>query len=219
MLFSSLIIHLSGGRVESHFHIFGSLAFLASYRDWRVIAVATVITATDHLARGFFWPSSLFGVDQISLWRPFEHAAWVLFEDFVVVITIMQNRSETYALAEQEVLARESQQDVLRSEFDKLRGAITAAADGDFTVEIESSNVTETELLSSDIRRMFTDLRQTIGTIGRSTEEVRQRADRLVVGTGEIRDAVESQRTSSDRLARRHRHCNRLSTTSRRHLI
>src|SRR5690242_14685413 len=28
MLFSALFIHLSGGRLETHFHVFGSLAFL-----------------------------------------------------------------------------------------------------------------------------------------------------------------------------------------------
>ena len=37
MLMSALLIHLSGGRIETHFHIFGSLAFLALYRDWRVL--------------------------------------------------------------------------------------------------------------------------------------------------------------------------------------
>lgn len=31
MLDSALLIHLTGGRVETHFHIFGSLAFLAFY--------------------------------------------------------------------------------------------------------------------------------------------------------------------------------------------
>ena len=36
MLWSALLIHLTGGRIESHFHVFGSLAFLAFYRDWRV---------------------------------------------------------------------------------------------------------------------------------------------------------------------------------------
>ena len=35
MLTSALLIHLSGGRIETHFHVFGSLAFLAFYRDWR----------------------------------------------------------------------------------------------------------------------------------------------------------------------------------------
>jgi hypothetical protein len=37
MLASALLIHLTGGRIETHFQIFGSLAFLAFYRDWRVL--------------------------------------------------------------------------------------------------------------------------------------------------------------------------------------
>ncbi|HCT45260.1 MAG TPA: histidine kinase, partial [Phycisphaerales bacterium] len=62
MLFSALLIHLMGGRLETHFHIFGSLAFLAFYRDWRVLVPATAVIATDHMLRGFFWPESVFGV-------------------------------------------------------------------------------------------------------------------------------------------------------------
>src|SRR4051794_35624540 len=37
MLWSALLIHLTGGRIETHFHVFGSLAFLAFYRDWRIL--------------------------------------------------------------------------------------------------------------------------------------------------------------------------------------
>ena len=37
MLMGALLIHISGGRIETHFHVFGSLAFLALYRDWRVL--------------------------------------------------------------------------------------------------------------------------------------------------------------------------------------
>src|SRR5262245_15602680 len=33
------------GRIETHFHVFGSLAFLAFYRDWRVLVTATVVVA------------------------------------------------------------------------------------------------------------------------------------------------------------------------------
>ena len=36
MLMSALLIHVMNGRIEAHFQIFGSLAFLAFYRDWRV---------------------------------------------------------------------------------------------------------------------------------------------------------------------------------------
>src|SRR5207248_8656743 len=54
MLFSSLLIHLTGGRIETHFHVFGSLAFLAVYRDWKVLISASIVVGIDHLLRGVF---------------------------------------------------------------------------------------------------------------------------------------------------------------------
>ena len=59
---SALLIHLTGGRIETHFHVFGSLAFLAFYRDWRVLIPATVVVAADHLLRGLYFPQSVYGV-------------------------------------------------------------------------------------------------------------------------------------------------------------
>src|SRR5207244_513368 len=43
MLMGALLIHLTGGRIETHFHVFGSLALLACYRDWRVLVVASAV--------------------------------------------------------------------------------------------------------------------------------------------------------------------------------
>ncbi len=90
MLFSSLIIHLSGGRIETHFHVFGSLAFLAFYRDWTVLVPATLVVALDHFLRGMFWPESVFGSATVEQWRWVEHAAWVLFEDVFLIIACRQ---------------------------------------------------------------------------------------------------------------------------------
>src|SRR5262249_17805635 len=59
MLTSELLIHLTGGRLETHFHVFGSLAFLAFYRDWRVLVPATLVVAVDHFVRGLYWPESV----------------------------------------------------------------------------------------------------------------------------------------------------------------
>jgi len=68
MLMGALLIHLTGGRIETHFHVFGSLAFLAFYRDWRVLVPATIVVALDHMLRGFFWPESVYGVLTASQW-------------------------------------------------------------------------------------------------------------------------------------------------------
>jgi two-component system, sensor histidine kinase and response regulator len=86
MLFSSLFIHISGGRIETHFHVFGSLAFLAFYRDWTVLVPATALVALDHFFRGVYWPESVFGISTTSPYRWIEHAAWVVFEDIFLFI-------------------------------------------------------------------------------------------------------------------------------------
>ncbi len=99
MLMSSLLIHLTGGRIETHFHVFGSLAFLSFYRDLRVLVPATVIVAADHFLRGVFWPESVYGVLAVSNWRWLEHAGWVLFEDTFLYIAIKRSVSEMWDIA------------------------------------------------------------------------------------------------------------------------
>jgi signal transduction histidine kinase len=101
MLMSALFIHLSGGRIETHFHVFGSLAFLAFYRDWKVLITATVVVALDHLLRGLFWPQSVFGTLVASPFRWMEHAAWVLFEVWFLRLACIQNLSEMQSDAQQ----------------------------------------------------------------------------------------------------------------------
>lgn len=100
MLMSALLIHLTGGRIETHFHVFGSLAFFAFYRDWRVLLTATVVVALDHAVRGIFWPQSVFGVLASSNWRWVEHAAWVVFEDTFLFISIRQSLCDMHEVAE-----------------------------------------------------------------------------------------------------------------------
>jgi two-component system sensor histidine kinase/response regulator len=85
MLMSALVIHVTGGRIESHFHVFGSLAFLAFYRDWPVLISASVVVALDHLLRGIYMPMSVFGVATPDAWRWMEHTAWVAFEDVFLI--------------------------------------------------------------------------------------------------------------------------------------
>lgn len=85
MLYSAVLIHITGGRIETHFHVFGSLAFMSFYRDWRVLVPATLVVVTDHILRGIYFPQSVYGVDAIEPWRWFEHAWWVFFEDIFLI--------------------------------------------------------------------------------------------------------------------------------------
>ncbi len=99
MLWSALLIHLTGGRIETHFHVFGSLAFLAFYRDWRVLVPATIVVAADHFFRGLFWPESVYGIANPEWWRFLEHAFWVAFEDAILVIGCLEGVKEMRAVS------------------------------------------------------------------------------------------------------------------------
>ncbi len=122
MLFSSLFIHISGGRIETHFHVFGSLAFLAFYRDWPVLIPATLLVAVDHFIRGMYWPESVFGVVAAGQWRWLEHAAWVVFEDIFLIISCRRGVKELWDNA-----WRTAELERMNADFHEAKDAAEAA--------------------------------------------------------------------------------------------
>jgi signal transduction histidine kinase/CheY-like chemotaxis protein/HPt (histidine-containing phosphotransfer) domain-containing protein len=101
MLWSALLIHLTGGRIETHFHVFGSLAILAFYRDWQIFITATIVVGLDHLLRGIFWPQSVYGVVFTTPWRSLEHATWVVFENVFLIQSCRRSNQEMRDIARQ----------------------------------------------------------------------------------------------------------------------
>lgn len=115
MLMGAVLIHVGGGRIEMHFHIFGSLAFLSFYRDLGMLSTATLVVVLDHLLRGLFLPASVYGSPTASLWRFAEHAAWVLFENVFLAVACIQSRIQIKAMIGQQ------------AELEKLNESIEAA--------------------------------------------------------------------------------------------
>jgi signal transduction histidine kinase len=128
MLWSALLIHLTGGRIETHFHVFGSLAILAGYRRWPVLLTATVVVAADHMVRGIWWPQSVYGVAAANVWRSFEHAGWVLFEDLFLWLSMRASLTDMRGLAANQVRV-ERARDLVEAEVQtrtrELQGQIT----------------------------------------------------------------------------------------------
>src|SRR5262245_16982017 len=102
MLWSALLIHLTGGRIETHFHVFVSLAFLAFYKDWRVLVPASLTVVADHFLRGMYWPESVYGTSTLQWWRVFEHAGWVVFEDIVLALSCLRAVAQDRDIAERD---------------------------------------------------------------------------------------------------------------------
>src|SRR5438046_7425116 len=99
MLMSVLLIDLTGGRIETHFHVFGSLVILSFYLDWRVLISATIVVYLDHFLRGIYWPYSVYGVLSASPWRSIEHAGLVIFEAIFLVISCLRRIREMRFIA------------------------------------------------------------------------------------------------------------------------
>jgi two-component system sensor histidine kinase/response regulator len=140
MLCSGLLIHLTGGRIETHFHVFGSLAFLAFYRDWRVLITASAVTACDHIIRGFLWPESIYGTFLAGQWRWIEHAGWVVFIDIFLIYSCIRGQGDMRAAADKQAEVEEARESIeeqvrertqeLRESEECFRGALEHAAIG-----------------------------------------------------------------------------------------
>ena len=98
---ASLLIHLTGGRIEAHFYIFCSLAILAAYRDVWMIVTLTLVTALDHLFRGLLYPMSVFGSPNVELERVLEHAAYLIFEATFLILTVRKSQQEMLAMVDE----------------------------------------------------------------------------------------------------------------------
>ncbi|MBI1916911.1 MAG: PAS domain S-box protein, partial [Planctomycetes bacterium] len=152
MLASALFIHLSGGRIETHFHVFGSLTFLAFYRDWPVLVTASVVIAADHFLRGLFWPQSVYGTAVGAEWRWLEHAGWVVFIDLFLVQSCLRGVAEARAIALRQAELEAAHQDVeqqvldrtaeLRDSEERTRAVVNNLFDG--VVTINEDGIVET---------------------------------------------------------------------------
>ncbi len=168
LLWSGLLVHLSGGRIETHFHVFGSLAFLAFYRDWRIFITATLVVATDHLFRGMLLPQSIYGVLSASPWRTAEHTGWVLFESAFLTYSCCKSavemRTNCLRQAASEHASRElekkiREEEVLRSDLHAAlkKSEAASAAKGAFVAH-----------MSHEIRTPLNGIQGSIKLIGKT---------------------------------------------------
>jgi signal transduction histidine kinase/CheY-like chemotaxis protein len=160
MLFAGLLVQLTGGRIETHFHYFGSLAFLAFYRDWKVLASATVVAAAEHFLRGVFWPESVYGVVTAGPWRWLEHAGWVAFEDSCLLVGMHQSLGEMRLISERSSNLEETNE-VIEQQVRERTAQLAEALAG-----AESANRAKSEFLANMSHEIRTPMNAVIGMTG-----------------------------------------------------
>jgi HD-GYP domain-containing protein (c-di-GMP phosphodiesterase class II) len=107
VLWSALLIHLSGGQIDAHFHVFGSLVALACYRRWSVLLTATIVVALDHLLRDTGWLQAANGLVSTRAWKTWEFTGWVLFEDTILGLLMRHSLIDMRHLAASQELVTE----------------------------------------------------------------------------------------------------------------
>ncbi len=159
-LTTALLVHLTGGRIETHFHVFGSLAVLAFYRDANVLLTYTVVTAADHFGRGLLYPQSIYGVMGGAEWRWLEHAAWVVFEDVFLFFSCRWTQQEMRDGAERQARLESANTmliDPLRDSAQLLAlSAVnlnTSTTDQRQTITRQAAALQETQVTAQEIKQ------------------------------------------------------------------
>jgi two-component system, sensor histidine kinase and response regulator len=191
MLMSVLLIDLTGGRIETHFHVFGSLVILSFYRDWRVLISATLVVYLDHFLRGIYWPYSVYGVLAASPWRSIEHAGWVIFEDVFLVISCLRSVREMHFIANRTAALEASEQN-FRQIFEEAPIGMAVVGLDDRYMQVNASFCDMVGYSEQDlITRTTSEI-----THDDDTEESKQLAQGLLNGTA--RYSVEKRYVRKD---------------------
>jgi PAS domain S-box-containing protein len=191
MLMSALLIALTGGRLETHFHVFGSLVILSFYRDWRVLIPATIIVALDHFVRGIYWPYSVYGVLTASPLRSLEHAGWVIFEDVFLVISCLRSIREMRSIANRTAALEASEQGFRQIFEDAPIGMAVVGLDESFN----QVNTTLCQMVGYSERELTQCTTMDI-TFEEDIPQGKQNAEELL--TGGPRSSVERRYTRKD---------------------
>jgi methyl-accepting chemotaxis protein len=226
MLFSALLIHVTGGRLETHFHIFASLAFLTVYRDVRVLATATVVIAVEHVARTLYLPMSIYGEATASIWRAIEHAGWVIFEDIVLVMVVLQNlagmRRNAAAQTEAEragarateaaaVLERNqaalagaqaaavAQRDAAERFLEEAGAVLASIAACDLTVRVVGTYSGEHARIQDSLNQAVTQLHDSLVQVAERTWHLTNAASQSSAGSDAVAQGATEQSASLDR--------------------
>lgn len=200
-LFSSLFIHLTGGRIETHFHIFVSFAFLAFYLDWKILILPTIVTSFDHIVRGLFFPESIYGVVFSPPWRSLEHIGWVVFEDVVLFYLINNGAQMLRNLVQKQT----ELEDALNNVEEKVKKRTQELLDSKQTIVNQQQKLVASSKMSAlgeMAGGIAHEINNPLAVINIFTNQLSDELDEAVVNKDESRHLIEQIDKTVDRIAK-----------------
>jgi diguanylate cyclase (GGDEF)-like protein/PAS domain S-box-containing protein len=129
---SAVLVHLSGGVIEMHFHFFVMVGVVTLYQDWAPFLVAIGYVVVQHGFAGVFSPESVYN-HQAAIDHPWRwagiHGLFILGMSVAGIVTWRLNESLLEAATERE--------EVLSGTLSLLNATLDATADGILVVDSE----------------------------------------------------------------------------------
>jgi signal transduction histidine kinase len=120
---SGLLVHLTDGLIESHFHFFVVIPLISLYRDWRPLAVGLAFVVAHHSVVGAISPADVFN-HPAALAHPIRwaivHGVYVMALTAVIITYWRFSESLEGALAREETLRRGAEAEKLTMERERL---------------------------------------------------------------------------------------------------
>ncbi len=197
---SAMLIHLSGGVTEAHFHFFVVLPLVALYQAWLPLLLAIGFVVVHHVSMTFAAPELLFNTEvaqRLPLVFTLVHAVFVLmavavlvafwkFAEDAVLATAAANQ-ERAAASEAALAERADVQHRTGVHVSELVGATDQA---DRTVAEVAEAVARLATTAGTVADEAASSAEVADTSSRITEEGAATAERLVASTGEIAEVV-----------------------------
>ena len=196
--FSALLLHLTGGLGETHYHLVGSLVFLAFYRDWRVLATATAVVALEEGLRGSYWPQPIFGdtAKLVHHWRWLEQVGWAVAENVLLVFACLQADRETHSLAQGQAALEESRSSVERAVVERTTQYVQSNRDLQRQIgevkRAEQEFRGERTAIDAKLRAAANEVAAAHGALKRQVEESRRTEEELARTAGRYRFLTDS---------------------------
>jgi len=194
---SALLIHLSKGMIEMHFHIFTALAFLIVFGSIWPLLAATVVIALHHVAFWAFMPSSVFNY-KASFGIVLVHAFYVIFE---IVPACYIARRLGRAIKAQGITSEQLQQaaDNVASAAAHVSDASNHLSQG---TNEQAATLEETSASGQQIRALTERTAEHSKTAASLMRDVDQRVGQANKALAQLSETMTEVRTSGERIAK-----------------
>jgi methyl-accepting chemotaxis protein len=200
---AALLVHVTGGLIEAHFHFFILLPIVALYLDWKPFAFAVAFVVVHHLTTAFVSPDLVFNtsIDIHPVARTLLHAVFVVVE--VILLSFRwkfdqdvideQHKAEAAQIAAQEQLR-----------LDAETAAAAATAQLEHTAQLEqqqreaAAEAVRQAALANEQVEIVTETQRQLAEIGRRLAEASaQSSEHVATIVGQAGSVSESADTAS----------------------